>query len=172
MALTKDQKGKIIEDLKEKIEKQKIMIFVNFAGLKVKDLFELRKKLKLANCQLKVAKKTLLNLILKNYNTVLFQEVVKLKGQMAVIFGFTEVILPAKIVYQFSLGNPNLKILGGYFEEKFREPDKIITLAEIPSLNELLARLVKNISAPISNFVNILEGNLKGLIFTLSIIKK
>lgn len=172
MALTKSQKQKIIEDLKEKIEKQKITIFVNFTGLKVTDLFELRKKLKLANCQLKVAKKTLFNLVLKDYNTALFQEVAKLKGQMAVIFGFKEVILPAKIAYQFSLENPNLKILGGYFEEKFREPDEIITLAQLPTRDELLARLVRNISAPISNFVNILEGNLKGLILVLSKIKK
>ncbi|MBZ9578516.1 50S ribosomal protein L10 [Patescibacteria group bacterium] len=172
MALTKTQKEKIIEDLKEKIEKQKITIFVNFTGLKVTDLFELRKKLKLANCQLKVAKKTLLNLVLKDYNAALFREVAKLKGQMAVIFGFKETISPAKITYQFSLENPNLKILGGYFEERFRESGEIITLAQLPTRDELLARLVRDVSALISNFVNILEGNLKGLIFILSAIKK
>lgn len=185
MALSKTQKKKIIEDLKEKIEKQKIMIFVNFTGLKVKDFFELKKKLKSTNSQLKVAKKTLLNLVLKDYDTTLFKEVAKLKGQMAVIFGFTESISPArqsfagqnlggpaKIAYQFSLENKNLRIFGGYFEKKFREPDEIITLAQLPSLNELLAKLVRSISAPISNFVNILQGNIKGLIFVLSKIKK
>ncbi|MBZ9569502.1 50S ribosomal protein L10 [Patescibacteria group bacterium] len=172
MALTREQKEKIIEDLKEKVEKQKITIFVNFSGLKVKDFFELKKKLKSANSQLKVAKKTLLNLVLKDYDSAFFQEAAKLRGEIAVIFGFEEEILPAKIVHQFSLENPKLKILGGYFEGKFREPDEIITLAELPSLNELLARLVKNISAPISNFVNILGGNIKNLVYLLSTIKK
>jgi large subunit ribosomal protein L10 len=171
MPLTHQQKQKIIEDLKEKIEKQKIMIFVNFAGLKVKDLFELRKKLKLTNAQLKVTKKTLFNIALNSYKSDLAQEVGKFTGQVATILGFTESILPAKIVYQFSFKNPNLKILGGYFEEKFREAQEIITLAQLPSRDELLAKFVTTIAASISNFVNVMEGSLKGLIFALSAIK-
>lgn len=171
MPLTHQQKQKIIEDLKEKIEKQKIMIFVNFAGLKVKDLFELRRKLKLANAQFKVTKKTLFNIALDSYKPDLVQEITKFTGQTAAIFGFTEIILPAKIVYQISSKNPNLKILGGYFEEKFREAHKVITLAQLPPRDELLTKLVATIAAPISNFVNVMEGSLKGLIFALSTIK-
>ena len=172
MPLTKDQKKKIIEDLKQKLEQQKIMVFVDFTGLKVKDLFELRKKLKSANSQFKVAKKTLFKITLKDYDLDLSQIVTKLKGEIAVIFGFEEVISPAKIAHQFAVANPNLKILGGYFEGKYREAREIIILAQIPSRDELFAQLVRGISTPISNLVSILEGNLKGLIFTLSAIKK
>jgi len=172
MPLTKEQKKKIIEDLKEKIERQNMMIFIDFSGLKVQDMFELRKKLESANSQLKVAKKTLFNIALKNYAPDLSQIVAKLKRQVALIFGFEDVISIAKIAYQFSLKNPNLKILGGYFEGKYREAQKIIILAQLPPRDELLAQLVRSISAPISNLVSVLEGNLKGLIFALSAIKK
>ena len=59
MALTKKQKTKQVDNIKEKISKQKSVIFVDFAKVPSKDLFSLRKALKDAGCNLKIAKKTL-----------------------------------------------------------------------------------------------------------------
>ena len=168
MAQTKEQKKKIVEDLKEKIKNQKIMIFVDFTGLKVADIFELKGNLKLSEAVFKVAKKTLLCIALKDFSRKLAERISQTKRQIAVIFGFGKEPLVAKTVYQFSLKNPNLKILGGHFEGAFREPEEIITLAKLPTKEELLAKLVQSIAAPISNFVYVLESNLKGLIFILS----
>jgi len=170
MPLTKEQKRKIIEDLKEKIGQQKMMIFVDFKSLKVKDLFDLRKRLRIADGLLTVAKKTLLDLAFKERKLKI--DVKKLAGQLAIIFGFKDEIKPAKIVYQFSQENKNLKILGGFFENKFREAEEIITLAQLPTREELLAKLTGSIRAPISGLINVLEGNLRSLVYILSIIKK
>jgi len=170
MALTKAQKKKILDELKEKIAKQKIMIFVDFAGLKVKDLSSLKKKLKAVGSQFRVAKKTLTQIALKDSGFKI--EMKKLKGEIALVFGFKDEISPAKMVWQFSQENPNLKILAGFVEKKFVEAEKIIELAQLPTREELLARLVGSISAPISNFVNVLENNIKGLIYALYAIKK
>lgn len=172
MALTKEQKKKIVDDLKDKIKKQKVMILVSFTGLKVKDFFELKKKLKSVNSQIKVIKKTLLNLVLKEFSPDFSQELAKFKTQIAMVFGFEDEISPAKVLHQFALGNQNLKILGGYFEKKLRESEEIITLAQLPTKNELLAKLVGSIEAPVSNFVYVLQANIKGLIFVLSKIRK
>ena len=172
MAKTKEQKKKIIEDLEEKINRQKTMILVDFTGLKVKDFFDLRKRLKSANSQMKVIKKTLLNLVLKDFNSDFSQKLETFKNQIAIIFGFEDEISPAKILYQFSLENPNLKILAGYFDKKFREKEEMITLAQLPSREELLAKLVGSISAPTSNFVNFLEANIKGLIYIFANLHK
>jgi len=166
MALTKTQKQKILEDLKEKIAKQKAIIFVDFSGLKAKDLFDLRKRLKKVNSELKVTKKTLLALVFKEKKLKI--DIEKLKGEIAVIFGFQNEIPLAKIAYQFSQENKNLKILGGFSENKFVEPEKIIELAQLPTKEELLARLVSSVSSPISNFINVLQGNIKGLIYILA----
>ena len=65
MALTKEQKKEILQDLKEKLAKQKAIVFVDFQGLEARDLFDLRKKLQENNCQLKIAKKTLVNLAIR-----------------------------------------------------------------------------------------------------------
>lgn len=170
MALTKTQKQKILEDLKEKIVKQKAIIFIDFTGLKVKELFGLRRKLKAADCELKVAKKTLMGIAFKAAKIAI--ETKKLSGEVALVFGYQDPVSPAKIIYQFGQAHPNLKILAGFFEGKIREVEEIIALAQIPSKEELLARLVGTILAPISNLVYSLQYNLKGLIYTLSLIKK
>lgn len=166
MALTKTQKEKIIKDLKEKIARQKALVFVDFSGLKVKDISSLRKKLKAADGELKIAKKTLINLALKDKKAE--ADLKKLEGEIALAFGYKDEIAPAKTVFQFSQENPNLKILGGFFENKFRGAEETITLAQLPTKEELLANLVGSISAPISNFVYALNYNLKGLITVLA----
>ena len=166
MALTKVQKQKILEDLKEKIAKQKVMIFVGFTGLKVKDLSRLRKKLKAVGEEIKVAKKTLMGIAFKKAKIEIETE--KLPGEVALVSGYKDELTPAKIVYQFSQECPNLKILGGFFENKFVEAEKIIELAKLPTREELLARLVGSISSPISNLVSVLEANIKGLITVLA----
>jgi len=170
MAKTKEQKKKTLEDLKEKIKKQKTIIFVDFAGLKVEGMSDLRKRLKRVDGQLKVAKKTLIKLALKDSG--LKTEVDELKGEIGMVFGYKDEIAPAKAIYQFSKENVNLKILGGFFENKFKSAEDFISFAQLPSRQELLARLTGSISAPVSNFVRVLEGNLKGLVCALSAIKK
>lgn len=170
MPFTKTQKQKIIEDLKEKIARQKIIIFVDFTGLKVKALSALRKKLKKIDSELKVAKKTLMEIAFKTAKLNL--EAKKIPGEVALAFGYKDEISPAKIVWEFSQENLNLKILGGILENNLIDAERIIEVAKLPVKEELLAKLVSSISAPITNFVNVLQGNIKGLIYALSAIKK
>jgi len=173
MALTRQQKQKILEGLKDKINQQKIMIFVAVDGLKVKDLSELKKQLKEGNAEIKMVKKTLMNLTFKEKKIEINAK--ELKGELAIIFGMKDVLLPAKIAYRFSqslpAGGENLKILGGFFENQIRPAEEIITLAQIPSTEQLSQSLVRAISAPLYKFVNVLQGNIKGLIYLLTQIK-
>ena len=143
MAKTKEEKKKIIEDLKEKIAKQKTIVFIDFTGLKVVDMFELRKSLKQINGQLKVAKKTLISLAFKDSG--LKAKIDELKGEIGIVFGYEDEISSAKAVYQFSQKNQNLKILGGFFENEFKSAQDFISLPQLPSKQELLARLTGSI---------------------------
>jgi len=170
MPQTKQQKQEIIDDLKEKIKGQKVMVFFDFTGLKVKDFSNLRKKIKAAGDSLKVAKKTLFNLALKKEGIDV--DFKKMAGEIALVFGYKDEVAPAKTVWQFSQENKNVKILGGFLENKFFESDKMIELAKLPGREELLARFVGTVSAPISNFVSVLQGNIKGLIVALNAISK
>lgn len=169
MALTKEQKENIVEKLKQSIAKQKAVVFVAIDGLKTTELFDLRKELKQDDCLLTVAKKTLLSIAFKQSKMEF--DVKGLKGELALVFGFGDEIMPAKIAYQFSKKNKNLKILGGVFESEVKTAEEIIILAKIPSREELLAKVVSSISSPISGFINVLQGNIKGLVYVLTQIK-
>jgi len=170
MAKTKEQKKQAFENLKEKMGKQKTIMLVDFTGLRVKDMFDLRRRLKKVASELKVAKKTVINLALEKSG--LRMETEKLKGEIALIFGYGDGISTAKAVHEFSQENPNLKILGGFFENKIREKEDFVELAQIPSESELWARLAGSLSAPMSNLARALQYNLKGLIYVLSAVKK
>ena len=169
MPLTKEQKQNIVKDLKESIDKQKSMVFVSIQGLKAAELLELRNKLKELNCKISVAKKTLMDIAFKESKIEI--DTSKLEGQVALVFGFKDEVLPAKTSYEFSKKNENLKILGGFLEDKFREVNEIVTLAKIPSREELLAKVVGSISAPVYGLANVLQGNIRNFVQVLSKIK-
>lgn len=170
MALTKDKKKQIIEKLEKSISGQKIMLFVGIAKLKTKDMLDLKKNLKEKGNVLAVAKKTLFKIAAKNKGIDI--DARKLDGEVAIVFGAEDEVSAANIVSKFSKKNDNLKILGGFFEKEAIGSDKVVALASIPPKQELLAKLVGSINAPASNFVNVLAGNIRGLVVALSQIKK
>ena len=169
MALTKAQKQKILDDLKEKVDRQKAIVFADFKGLKVKDLSNLRKEMKKKDCELKVAKKTLISAVFKEKKIEV--DVRKMEGEIALVFSYKDEILPFKLLYEFSKGNKNLKILSGLIGKEVIEKEKAIVLGQLPSKEELLGKLVGSIKAPLSGIVNVLQGNLRNLVYVLSQIK-
>lgn len=159
MALNKTQKSKIITDLKDKVAKQKAMVFTAITGLKVKDLQALRKLMKSKNCELKVAKKSLIGKVFQDKKIDF--NVKKLEGEVALGFGYQDEVLPFKTLYDFAKDHENLKILGGIMGSDILEQSKALEFGQMPSREELLVRLM----------VNVLKGNLRSLAYAMSQIK-
>ena len=168
MALTKEQKQKKIEKLQEAIAKQKAMVFVSFSGLKAQDLENLREELNQAGAKIMIAKKSLADLAFKQ-EKINFEKQ-EFEDELAIIFGFEDELAPIKAVYNFSKEKDNLKIISGYVESEKAGAEEIITLAQLPSKQELYANLVGSLSAPISNFVNVQKQNIKGLFYAFDAI--
>lgn len=158
MALNKAQKTKQIDSIKEKVAQQKSVIFVDFAKVGSKDLFNLRKSLKEAGCNLKIAKKTLVRVAF-GQSGISFWNKMKavIPGQLALVFGIKDEIAPARIANAFAKAHENLKILGGIFEGRFIDREKVLVLANLPSRNELLSRLVGSLSSSMTGFVRVLD---------------
>ena len=93
-------------------------------------------------------------------------------GELALVMGYGDEVAPAKLVYEFSKTNENVKILGGLLENNALSVAQVTSLAQLPSKQELLAKMVGSISAPTRNFVGVLQGNIRGLVQVLSQIKK
>lgn len=158
MAFTKEQKTKKIQDIKANIAKQKSLVFADFSKVGSKDLFALRKTLKEAGCNLKIGKKTLIRIALGQSQISFWNKIKKsIPGQLALVFGFEDEIAPARIANQFTKKNENFKILGGIWEHRFIEKERVLELANIPPRNELLGRLVGSLASPMASFVRVLD---------------
>jgi large subunit ribosomal protein L10 len=170
MAISRTKKEEIVKELGVKLAKQKSIVFADFTGLKVKDLSDLKAKLRKGNSEFKVAKKTLMRVAFKEKGIDLDPKT--LAGEVALVMGYGDEVAPAKMVYEFSKSNQNVKILGGLLENNALTVAQVMNLAQLPSKQELYAKLVGTISAPSRNFVGVLQGNIRGLVQVLSQIKK
>ncbi len=170
MAIKRQKKEEILRELDEKLANFKSAVFVNYAGVNVAGLGKLRGELRKEGINLKIAKKTLLNIAFKKHN--LDVQVKSLAGQVALVLGYQDEVTPAKIVYKFVKELENLKILAGFLGKEFIGADRVEALAKLPSYEELLAKMVGSMQAPISGFVNVMAGNIRGLVQVLSAISK
>ncbi len=173
MAKTKEQKKEIVQDLVDKFAKYKSIVFIDYKGLTVPEMQEMRRLCKEQDAEHIAVKKTLIQRALdkadiKDKNI----DIKSLEGNVALIIGFDDQITPAKIAANFAKNHENLKMLGGIMEDKFIDLAQVEALSKIPSKPELLAKLVGSINAPVSGFVNVLAGNLRGLVTVLNAIKE
>lgn len=172
MAKTKEQKKEIIKNLKDKIKESKSIVFTNFKGLGVKENEDLRNKLKAENSEYFVVKKTLMDLAFKD-SKIAGLTPKDLEGQIAAVFGYGDEVAPARIVDEFKKDHEDkIDFLGGILEDKFITAQEVSDLAKIPSRNELYAKIVGSINAPVSGFVNALAGNLRNLVYVLKAVEE
>lgn len=153
--LTKTQKEEIIGGLRETMDQSKVLVIADYRGLTVKDMDDLKKEVREMGGKMQVAKKTLLNIILKERNIDF--DTRTFSGPLVFVFGPEETAIPKKI-WTFAKKNDKLKIEGAILENNVLNSEEAIALAKLPSKEELLARVVGTIQAPISGFVHVLSG--------------
>lgn len=155
MAITKEKKQEIVAKLHDAFANAKSFVFVNFHGLNVLGISEMRRALKNAGVTYFVAKKTLVRRALTEAK--LEGEIPELPGELAIAWS-QDLIAPAREVYGFQKKNPdNLKILGGIFEGKILGQVDMMEIATIPPLPVLHGKFVNIINSPIQRFVIALD---------------
>lgn len=169
MSITRQQKEEIIKSLSDKFSKAKSIVFLGFQGLTVKEDKELRSKLRSENIDYKVARKTLIRKSLKEINIEGVDDI-SLEGPVGAAIGYEDEIAPARLANEFAKTNKKLQLLGGFISNKYANAKEIKALALLPGKDQLRARLVGTINAPISGFVNVLAGNIRGLVTVLKAI--
>jgi large subunit ribosomal protein L10 len=151
MALTKNKKKEVLEKVADIVDKAKTMVFVNFHGLTVADVTEMRKQLRAAGVSYTVAKKTLARRALeaKTFEGAMPE----LEGELAIAYG-DDIIAPAREVYVFEKKHEGkVAILGGVFENAFKNKEEMTSIATIPSKEQLYGMFVNLINSPIQRFV-------------------
>ena len=170
MAKTKEQKQETVKNLEDQLSKMKSLVFIDYYGLKVNEINQLRRLLKQKACQYLVTKKTLLKLALKKMGLDKI-DLDQISGGVGLVFGFESEVAPAKLVANFAKEHEQLKIQGGIFEKEFVKAEMVENLSKLPSKTELITQIMGTIKAPVNNFVHVLKGNLNNLVYVLSSIK-
>lgn len=162
MAKTKEQKEKLLERLDDKISRMKSAVIVDYKGLKVKDTETLRNILREKGVEFNISKNSLTKIALKK-SGIEFDESV-FEKPVAIAFAMEDEVAPAKEITLFAKKNEAIEILGGILERKYIDEAMVKQLAALPSREELYGRVVGTIAAPLSGMVNVLAGNIRGLI--------
>lgn len=130
-------------------------IVVNYQGLKVGHLTELRKRLNKAGAEVHVVKNSVFRIAAKEAGVGDLNGA--LTGQIAVVTGQKDISVAAKIVKTFGSEFDKLKVKFGFLNNKRIEETEILTLADLPSLDVLRAKLLGVLNAPATKLVVLLN---------------
>ena len=149
--LKKEQVAKLAEEMKE----AKLVLLVDYRGINVSDVTNLRTSLRNVNAKYSVIKNNITKRALGECNLEGLDD--QLEGPTAVIMTNDDYLEATKIIYKFSKENDYYKIKGGVIEGKVMTAEEIITLAKLPSRHDLLSMLAGGLLANISKFAVALE---------------
>jgi len=165
---TLQAKTKNVEEIKEKIDKAQSVVLVDYRGLNVEQVTDLRSKYREAGVDYKVYKNTMMRFAFKDQGLEEFNEY--LKGPSAVAFGYEDPVQAAKITSDFAEDNEALEIKAGIVDGKIIDIEGIKNLAKLPSREVLIAQTLGGFNAPIQGFTNVLNGTIQSLAFALNAI--
>lgn len=153
-----EMKKGVVAEIAEKLQKSASCVVVDYKGLKVEEVTELRNKFREAGIDYKVYKNTLVRRAAAEVGNMAQFDNVNLVGTNAIAFGYEDPVAPAKIVNDFAKTHPKLELKMGFVEGEFYDAENIKKLAEIPSRDELIAKLLGSLKAPVSNFVYLVDA--------------
>ena len=146
----------VVADIKEKFEKAQSAILVDYRGLNVAEVTDLRNQLRKAGVEYAVLKNTMINLAVKDMNLDDLKP--HLEGPTAVAFGYEDAVAPAKILSEFAKKNKKISIKCGVVDGAFIDEAGVQSLANTPSREVLIAKIMGSMMSSGSKFVYALEA--------------
>lgn len=170
MSKAVEMKKVVVQEIKEKIDASQSAVLVDYRGLTVEETTELRKKFREAGVEYKVYKNSLMRFAFKDAGMEDFNQY--LTGPNGIAFGIEDAVAPAKISKEFAKDHKNLEIKAGMVDGKVIDLNGVIGLAELPPREVLIAQVLGGLNGPISGFANVLNANIKNLVYALNAIRE
>ncbi|NTU69423.1 50S ribosomal protein L10 [bacterium] len=165
MAVTKQKKEELLSELTKKFKDAKVAVLTDYRGLDVESLSKFRKDAFEKQIDYKVAKNTLFILAAKNAGIKVDEAA--FTRPIGVAFGYNDEVDSPKLVNEFSKSNETFEIVGGIINGEFVPKEKVLDLANLPSREELYAKIVGSLASPLRGIASVLQGNLRGLVSVL-----
>ncbi len=170
MPKTRAQKEENVAKLTEKFSRAKSVVFTDYKGLTMKQLSDLRDKLREQQAEFTITKNTLLSRALPTSHISPLTS--KLEGPTATLFSYDDEISPIKILVKALKDSGIGSIKSGFLGTDFLDQAKLIQLSALPSKDELRAKTVGVLVAPLQGMVGVLQANLRNLVYALSEMSK
>lgn len=154
MAISKQQKGELVAEYVKWLNDSRALFFTEYAGLTMKDLDELRRRVREAGGEFHVVKNTLGKVAFEEAGIPVPESV--LQGSTAAAIAFTDAPALAKVMTEFARTSEFLKLKGGLLDKSLISAQEVTALAELPPLPVLRAQLLGTILAPASKLVRTL----------------
>jgi large subunit ribosomal protein L10 len=149
------EKQNLTKEYLQRLNASPFFIVVNYSGLKVGPLTELRKRLNKAGAELHVVKNSVFRLAAKEANVGDLNG--SLAGQLAVVTGQKDISAAAKVVKTFASEFEKPKIQFGFLGNQRLAQEQVLALADLPSLEVLRAKLLGVLQAPATQLVVLLN---------------
>ncbi|WP_010095786.1 50S ribosomal protein L10 [Ornithinibacillus scapharcae] len=156
MSKIMEKKQQLVQEISDKFRESQSTILVDYRGLDVAEVTELRKQLRDAGVEFKVYKNTMSRRAAEDANLTELNDV--LVGPTAIAFSKEDVIAPAKILSNFAKDHEALEIKAGVLEGKIVTLDQIKELAELPNYEGMLSMLLSVLQAPMRNFAYVTKA--------------
>jgi large subunit ribosomal protein L10 len=165
MALTKNKKQEVVDQVAELLGASKMTVVAKYQGTTVKAMQALRKEAKADGTKVKVVKNRLVRQAVAKHDSLKDVDTSSLEGMLVYAFNPGDEVAPAKVIHAFAKTNPTLEFVGAISAEgKFLSADEVKTLAQMPSRSELIAQVVATLLSPVNDVTNGLSGNLHALL--------
>ena len=163
------QKKELVSDLHRKFNEKKVLILVDYKGLNVPKMTELRAKLREEGVEFLVVKNTLLSRAAEETDVALIRD--GLTGPNAIAMSYDDPVAPAKVLSAFAKENEKLEIKMGVLSGKLLSFSDIKALADMPPREELLAQVLSAMNAVPTGLVRVLNNVPEKLLYALQAIR-
>lgn len=169
MAISRQKKETQVSELAELLGNAKLTAVAAYRGLPVKELQSLRRAAREQGVVIKVVKNRLVRVAMKEVGHLKDADTSLLKDQLLYAISTSDEVAPAQVLAKFAKEHEALKLIGGYDTtgSLMAETD-IKALASLPSKDQLRGMLVGTLAAPLSGFVNVMAGNVRGVMNVLN----
>lgn len=166
MAKSRQQKSTAHDQVVDRLSRMQSVVFAGYAGLTVKDVTDLRSTLRKAGAEMVAVKKTVLKRALESAKLDA-AAMETLTGEVAMVFGFEDEVTPAKALATFAKTHEALVLKGAFVSGAFLDAAGAKALSKLPGRDELRTKVVWLLASPMSGVVNVLAGNVRGLLNVL-----
>lgn len=161
-----EAKQETVKELADKMSRASIAVATDFNGLSVNQTTALRAQLRQVGVEYKVVKNRLAKIAADESGVTAYREI--LEGATGIVFGYSDVVAAAKALDEYvKQSRVDLKVRKGVMNGAVISPAQVTALAALPPREELIARLLGQMNAPITGLVTVLNGTIRALAIVL-----